>query len=293
MGIDLRPTRTLRRAALLLITVAALTVGPAATASAADISDLLPAVSPPGANDFSCRPTAEHPEPIVLVHGTFEGAADNWAVVSPQLKAAGYCVFALDYGDRATGDIATSAAQLERFVDAVLAATGARKVSLVGHSQGGMMPRYYIKFLGGANAVDDLVGLAPSNHGTTLSGLAIMAGYFPGALPLVGALCPACTDQVKGSPFITALNAGGDTVAGVKYTVIQSRYDEVVTPYSSAFLSGADVTNITIQDVCFLDGGEHLSMTSDHIVGRQMLNALDPAHAQSTLCSPIVPAVGG
>ena len=35
-----------------------------------------------------------------------------------------------------------------------------------GHSQGGMMPRYYLKFLGGASKVDDLVGLAPSNHGT-------------------------------------------------------------------------------------------------------------------------------
>ena len=95
----------------------------------------------------------------MLVHGTFEGAADNWATMSPQLKSAGYCVFALDYGDRGTGDIAQSAGQLKRFVDAVLAATDAHRVSLVGHSQGGMLPRYYIKFLGGANKVDDLVGL--------------------------------------------------------------------------------------------------------------------------------------
>jgi triacylglycerol esterase/lipase EstA (alpha/beta hydrolase family) len=56
--------------------------------------------------------------------------------------------------------------ELGRFVDAVLGATGARKVSLVGHSQGGMMPRWYVTFLGGASKVDDLVGLAPSNHGT-------------------------------------------------------------------------------------------------------------------------------
>jgi triacylglycerol esterase/lipase EstA (alpha/beta hydrolase family) len=74
--------------------------------AAADVSDLLPAVSPPGANDFTCRPTAAHPAPVVLVHGTFEGAADNWATASPKLKAAGYCVFALEYGERATGDIA-------------------------------------------------------------------------------------------------------------------------------------------------------------------------------------------
>src|SRR6201989_451629 len=141
-----------------------------ALAAADDVSDLLPSVSPPGANDWSCRPTAAHPSPVVLVHGTFEGAFDNWLGVSPQIKAAGYCVFALDYGNRATGDIPTPAGQPARFVDAVLAATGARKVSLVGHSQGGMMPRWYIKFDGGAAKVDDLVGLAPSNHGTTSPG---------------------------------------------------------------------------------------------------------------------------
>ena len=144
----------------------AVALAPAAAASAADVSDLLPAVSPPGANDFTCKPTTAHPAPVVLVHGTFEGAADNWATASPKFKAAGYCVFALEYGNRGTGDIAASAGQLQRFVDAVLGATGARKVSMVGHSQGGMMPRYYLKFLGGATKVDDLVGLAPSNHGT-------------------------------------------------------------------------------------------------------------------------------
>ena len=61
----------------------------------------------------------------------------------------GFCVFALDYGNRATGPSRTPPPQLDAFVGRVLAATGAAKVSMVGHSQGGMMPRYYIKFLGG------------------------------------------------------------------------------------------------------------------------------------------------
>ena len=56
-------------------------------------------------------------------------------------------------------------------VTQVLAATGAPKVDLLGHSQGGMMPRYYLKFLGGAQYVNALVALAPSNYGTTLDGL--------------------------------------------------------------------------------------------------------------------------
>ncbi|WCB94443.1 hypothetical protein DSM104299_03180 [Baekduia alba] len=66
-----------------------------------------------------------------------------------------------------------------------------------------------------------------------------------------------------------------------------------MTPYTSAFLTGANVTNITLQSGCILDLGEHLSMPYDHIAARHVLNALDPAHTQTPLCTPIVPAVGG
>ena len=118
-------------------------------------------------NDYSCRPAAAHPSPVVLVHGTFANSAVSWNLIAPALEQHGYCVFEIDYGNNATGDIPTSAGQLRDFVDHVLSATGAAKVSIVGHSQGGMMPRYYIKNLGGDAKVDDLVGHAPSNHGTT------------------------------------------------------------------------------------------------------------------------------
>src|SRR4051795_8782027 len=84
----------------------------------------------------SCKPTPAHPEPVVLVHGTF-GDSSNWALDAAQLQAAGYCTFALDYGNRATGEIAASAQELSGFVDGVLVRTGASKVDIVGHSQGG------------------------------------------------------------------------------------------------------------------------------------------------------------
>nr|MDQ3362572.1 lipase family protein [Actinomycetota bacterium] len=93
---------------------------------------------PPGAN-VPCEPGKRHPHPVVLVHGTFETMEQNWAILSPRLKKKGYCVFALNYGNRGLGRIGRSAQELDVFVDKVLAYTGAEKVSLVGHSQGGMM----------------------------------------------------------------------------------------------------------------------------------------------------------
>jgi triacylglycerol esterase/lipase EstA (alpha/beta hydrolase family) len=259
-----------------------------------------PTASPPGANNWSCTPTAAHPRPVILVHGTFADMSDNWQALSPLLYDRGYCVFALNYGSYhgsgsrgiyGTGTIEGSATQLERFVDRVRAATGARKVDLVGYSQGGMMPRYYLKFRHGAAKVHVLVGLAPSNHGTTLDGLFTLASHFTGASAAL-ANCPACTEQQTGSAFITNLNSGGDTVPGVEETVIESRNDEVVTPYQSAFLIEGH-TNILLQHQCPLDHGEHLSMPYDHIADADVLTALDPQHPVRLACTPVAPVVGG
>ena len=155
-----------------------------------------------------------------------------------------------------------------------------------------MMPRYHLKFLGGASTVHTLIALAPSNRGTTVNGLFTLAGSFPGATSFFG-LCTACGQQTQGSSFLQPLNRGGNTVAGVSYTVIESRNDEVLTPYTSAFLTGPGVTNITLQNQCGLDQGEHLSMAYDHIAAADVLSALDPAQPQSPACTPVGPVIGG
>jgi triacylglycerol esterase/lipase EstA (alpha/beta hydrolase family) len=238
----------LRAASLPVLAAAALAV------AAAPASAYSP--PPPGAN-VPCTPSAAKPEPVVLVHGTFGNRTNSWVAMSSALKAAGYCVYALNYGSYNGSGLAgfygmdrieRSAAELNAFVDQVRAQTGAAKVDLVGHSQGGMMPRHYIKFLGGAGEVDDLVGLAPSNHGTA-NPLAPPAGF----------LCPACAQQATGSPFLQQLNSGDESPGDVSYTQIVTRYDEVVIPYTSGYLApDANVTNLTLQDKCANDTSEHL-----------------------------------
>jgi pimeloyl-ACP methyl ester carboxylesterase len=193
-----------------------------------------------GWNDYSCKPSAAHPAPSSSSTAPSPTpSTTGWA--SRPTWNRDYCVFSLDYGQLpgvplfyGLGPIDKSAEQLQTFVDKVLAATGAAKADLVGHSQGGMMPRYYLKFLGGAAKVNALVGIAPDNHGTTLNGLTKLLPYFPGAEDLISTATPALADQVAGSAFLTKLNAGGDTVPGVHYTVIATKYDEVVTPYRAS-----------------------------------------------------------
>ncbi len=260
----------------LLATLAALTMA----LGVATVSTAPAQAASSGFNDWSCRPSAAHPHPVVVVHGTFGDSRNLLQRLEGSLSSAGYCVFALDYGNRATGPIEDSAAQLKTYVDKVLAATGASKVSMVGHSQGGMMPRYYIKFLGGAGKVDDLVGLSPSNHGTSNPLLLV---------PGVNYACPSCLQQKTGSPFLQHLNAGDETPGDVSYTNIVTKYDEVVLPYSSGYLSGPNTTNIRLQDKCPFDGSDHLLIPSSGPAIRLVLNALgrtgpaDPAYRPSCL----------
>jgi triacylglycerol lipase len=265
---------------------------------------LHPGTPPPGANDWSCRPSAAHPRPVVLVHGLFANMTDNWQTMSPLLANHGYCVFALTYGQTSAppvpgaefGGLTTmeaSAEQLSAFVDQVRAATAARKVDIVGHSEGATMPDYYLEYLGGGAKVARYVGVSGVKHGTTLHGIGTLVtaieSLFPAAPDPTAGSCQSCSEFLVGSDYIRKIEARAP-VAGVTYTNISTRYDELVSPYTSSFLTGRNVTNITLQEHCMLDFSDHLSIISSPITGQYILNALDPAHAQPPPCVPVAPA---
>ncbi|MGI8920365.1 MAG: lipase family alpha/beta hydrolase [Solirubrobacteraceae bacterium] len=257
---------------------------------------------PPGANDFSCRPSAAHPDPVVLVHGLGATMGENWGYLSPLLAARGYCVFALTYGSDprfpfAGGviPIQQSAPELGAFVDRVLAATKAAKVDLVGHSEGTFMPEYWLKYLGGASKVNRYIAMTPLYQGTNLLGLAMLRdfgqslGVSPLLLNLVGGFCGSCSQFLAGSEMVKALNQGGPAVAGVQYTTIPTRYDELVVPYTSGILNAPNATNHILQDVCPNDFSEHVAEAFDPVVAQIVFNALDPAHARAVSCAGLPP----
>lgn len=261
-----------------------------------------PSPSAPGSNDWTCRPSAAHPRPVVLVHGTYGAADTNWMTYSPLLKNYGYCVFALTYGV-APGTaipgaplfggqlpIEQSAAELAAFIDTVLQATGASQVDLVGHSQGTLMPSYYLKFLGGASKVKRYVSLASVWHGTAwIAPLTLLTKVF--AVPETSVpVCNACGQMGIGSAFLAKLRAGGVAVPGVEYTNIVTRFDQIVVPYTSGIEPG--MRNIVVQDRCGLDLSDHLSIASSPNAAGIVLNTLDPEHPRPVPCRLVLPALG-
>jgi triacylglycerol lipase len=264
---------------------------------------------PPGANDWSCHPSSAHPRPVVLVHGLLANQTDNWQTISPMLANHGYCVFSLTYGTKddvsvpgyQPGGLTTmeeSAQQLSAFIDRVRDATGAAKVDIVGHSEGSLMPDYYVKFLGGSAYVDHYVGITTIWHGTNPAGLATIdqiGRAFGLSDELEGAVatsCASCPEFLTGSPFINKLRQGGIAVPGVTYTSIVTRNDELVVPYTSGIEQAPNMTNLVVQQQCALDQAEHASMAADPVVAQDVLNALDPQHPASVPCALVLPLVG-
>lgn len=295
-----RPSRRRIRLAAAGATLAAgsLAVSTAAPAEAAELPEggvgtaLAKFVAAPnstaGANDWTCKPSAEHPNPVVLLPGTFFNHGANFVKAGPRLKNKGFCTFALNYGQTAVsagrvgglGSVKASAGQLDAFVTKVLNATGAQKVDFIGHSQGGNVPIWWIKKMGGASKTAHYVGWAPSSRGTSLNGIVTLAdalrvmGFVTGVSE-VGQF-PGVIDQTRSSDYTNELfpNGSSDVPAGPNYTVISTKDDRVVTPYTSQALSGADVNNIVLQDKCPLDHAGHIGLFNDDPTLQMTLNAL-------------------
>jgi triacylglycerol lipase len=282
------------RLAAVACAVAALGMG-APSASAESVAE-----GPPGSNDFSCQPSGAHPRPVVLVHGLSASAPANWGYIGPRLHDDGYCVFALSYGldPRTRGlpyrpggtiPMEQSSKELKAFVKRVRAATGARRVDLVGHSEGTVMPRYYLERRNGAKRVKRFVAITPLWRGTNIAGIADIAdagaplGLSQPVIDLVAGICGSCPEFVRDSPFLTDLNSDGEAIPGIKHTNIITRYDELVQPYSSGIMSDGG-TNIVVQDVCPGDLSEHAAVAFDPVVAQMVENALDPRHAHPVAC---------
>lgn len=257
-----------------------------------------------GVNDFACTPSAAHPRPVVLLHGLGGTGDGDLGPMAESLAGQGYCAFTLTYGKRTpdiyiggTIDVDTSAREIAAFIDQVLAGTGAAKVDIVGHSEGGFQSLYVPKVLGYGPKVGAVVALAPPTHGTTFLGLVTVADGV-GLRTLIDVVlplgCAACDQIIVGGSAVRRLNDGTPIAQpGVSYTIISSRTDALVVPHESSiagteetgFVREQGVNNMYVQDVCPTDPVGHIGLAYDSGVEVMVTNALSPSTAIRVPCS--------
>jgi len=113
------------------------------------------------------RPAAQ---PILLVHGYGCNRA-IWWWLRPRLEAAGHVVATLSL-EPPWGDIDGFAEQLQQRIEAVCAATGAPRLTLVAHSMGGLVSRACLARHGDAR-VAALISIASPHGGSRLAHLGL------------------------------------------------------------------------------------------------------------------------
>lgn len=249
--------------------------------------------------DRSLNCTAfEHPDkaPVLLVHGTTVTGTEQYTTFyTPQLVERGFDVCIVIYPDRGLGDMQVSAEYVVHALRTIYAETG-RKAAMIGHSQGGLMPRWAIKFWPSAReALADFVMIAGPNHGTTVAlpaALGESLTQFLGLDQLPVGVAPAVTYQfARSSNFVAALNAGDETPGDIDYTALYTLYDELVRPVVPQPTAALDyeqgnpkVANILLQDVCPGHVSEHFVIgTADSLAFALALDAISnegPADVQ-------------
>jgi triacylglycerol esterase/lipase EstA (alpha/beta hydrolase family) len=299
-------SRALRVAITALAAVAAIAL-PAAGAARAAATAWAP-VNRPGprldvpaaklAASLRCSASVRHSarEPVLLVPGTELTPAPNFSWnYEPALAAAGFPYCTLTLPEHANGDIQTAGEYVVYAIRTMHRLSGHR-VQIIGYSQGGMVPRWALRFWPDTRRmVDDDIGLDASNHGTLDADFCTAAKHCP----------PAFWQQRSDARFIAALNSIKETFPGISYTEIYSDTDEVVFPNfgprasSSVHGGGGQITNVAVQSICPNDTSDHLAMgTYDPVGWALALDALthrgpaDPARISRSVCAtPLMPGV--
>lgn len=206
-------------------------------------------------NDPDFVPT--HETPVLYIHGV-TSRARAFRPNAERLRAEGFWVWGYDYGDMfapgfyGMGNLDSIIEDVHNNVDHVLAHTGAEKLDIVAHSQGGLMTKLFIAN-GGAPKVRRVVAMGANFHGTDVRGRAARLSPFITKHPRAASLLasPGVIQQLADSPWVhTRLNVP-DTDPNIVYTSLYSPADMLVTPNETSILTavgGADVANIDVAE---------------------------------------------
>jgi hypothetical protein len=114
-------------------------------------------------------------------------------------------------------------------------------MSIIGHSKGGLIGRYYVKRLGGDRRVKNLITLATPHNGTPFAYLGCAT---------LGAVAPSVWQMTPMSPFIRRLKIGAFP-RSVHFVSIYSKTDRF-SPFPTCMLEtdkGPNLFNLEIPNI--------------------------------------------
>lgn len=211
-----------------------------------------------------CTPNAANAKvnPVLLVHGTGGADPEYWGWnYERSLPTLGVPVCTVSLPQRATISIPISN---EYVVYAIrhVHELSKRKVSLIGHSQGGTHLLWSLRFWPDLpGKVDDVIAISSDFHGTALGNVVCL-------LP-----CTAISWQARiGSEHLARITRD-PLPEGPSFTTVQTIFDQVVFPSPAAGrLDGA--ANFTVQQFCPIRYADHATILVDAVAWQVVVDAL-------------------
>jgi triacylglycerol esterase/lipase EstA (alpha/beta hydrolase family) len=259
--------------AVLVVTLAATLLQPAGAVPDGDP----PLTVPPAAlaEALACRaPSPGHGvhRPVLLVHGTGLTPDQSWAWnYEAALPPLGYPTCTVALPQAALGDIQVASEFVVYSVDSMVARWRS-SVDIIGHSQGGIEPRWALRWWPRMrHMVAHYIGLASPNHGIDAADVCADSGN----------CWPAVWQMAQGSRLLTALNRGSEAPGPTSYTNVYSETDDLVQPAlidpTAALAGSPNVANISVQSVCPGRYVNHGGMLADAVVFAIVMDALRSA----------------
>ena len=203
-------------------------------------------------------------QPVLLVLGTGVTRRQNWGWnYWPELRRQKFEICWVALPSESLGDIQVSSEYVARAIQ-VMHREAREKIDVLGHSQGGLSPRWAIKWFPSGRYVDDYVALATPNHGTSVADAATTAGQASAAV----------WQMRRNANFIAALNLHDEAPGPISYTNVYTESDQLVQPVGTQALQGDRTANVLLQELCPGSPVDHLGNAGDALAYRLVLDAL-------------------
>lgn len=215
------------------------------------------------------------PRPVLLLPG-FMATRRGLIVLERRLRRDGYCVFSLNLGGLLgtfnTRSIEESALLVREKVERLYRRYDLGPLTIIGHSKGGLIGRYYIKRLGGHERTCGLITLGTPHHGTP-------SAYLGAAL--TGLFAPSIWQLMPMSGFIRKLKRG-PFPDHVYFASLYSKADSV-TPFPVGMIEDEGRDNLLNVEIEGVQHQEFLTKKKVYDAVRQQLALAYQRHAQQGL----------